>query len=141
MRFGFVLLVSILSGCASFQTALNKEVQMVTVPDLTAALADATAANNSSGVTCWGGLLTYVNSLNTAGATTVAPKIVGAATLLELGSEAAQTPTKLISLPPLPRPVHDACAGVLQDDVNLLGKFGITAASITKATAVLAPKP
>lgn len=121
-----------LAACTQIQAKLDAQVQTVTLPDLTAALADATSANNSSGIACWSGLITYVNALPTTTGTSSTPVIVGVATAIELGSEAAQSPVKLISLPPLPRPVHDACSGILQDDVNLLAKFGLTAGALVK---------
>jgi hypothetical protein len=132
------MVLALLAGCTQIQAKLDAQVQTVTLPDLTAALADATAAGNSSGVACWSGLITYVNALPTVSGTSSTPVIVGVATAIELGSEAAQSPVKLISLPPLPRPVHDACSGILQDDVNLLAKFGLTASAIVKGAPVAA---
>lgn len=120
-----------LTGCAQIQQKINADVQAVTLPDLNTALADATAANHASGITCWGGLVNYVNALPVPAAGASQPQTGGVATALELGSEFQASP-QLVSLPPLPPAVHDACAGILLDDANLLAKLGITVGSLGK---------
>jgi hypothetical protein len=120
------------AACSQLQAKVDKDIQTITLPDLQTALADATAANHAGGITCWGGLIAYVNALPTPAAGSSAPALGGAATALELGSELANAPQVPLQLPPLPAPVHDACAGILLDDANLLAKLGITVGALGK---------
>lgn len=136
-----IVALAVLAGCAQIQQKLNQDVQAVTTPDLQTALADAQAANHASGVTCWGGLLAYVNALPVPSANSPQPALGGVATALELGSEFQNAPPQLIALPPLPHDVHDACAGILLDDANLLAKLGITVGSLGKIKLPLLAKP
>ncbi|MGH8123376.1 MAG: hypothetical protein ACREPT_11470 [Rudaea sp.] len=130
-----LLCFTILAGCAQVQATIDKQVQAdpLIASDLKTALADATAAGNTSGITCWGGLQTYIGALPT-NANGAAPTVGGVATAIELGSELRQHPQSIVALPPLPRPVHDACAGLIQDDIALLAKFGVTVGGISNGT-------
>jgi hypothetical protein len=145
------LVFLMLSGCATtagqiplvtkLETDINKAAQTVLTPDFTNALAMSTAAGAANHSTCWSGLLATLNSLpTTTPGSTVPSNMVGFASGAELLAELQQNPPTLPTFIELPPAVHDACAGIILSDEEILGKFGMGIGMLSTPGAVAALK-
>jgi hypothetical protein len=113
MKYFVLCVIAVLAGCAQIQTQFNQQLQTLTEPDLQAAVAEATAANdpNPNHLACYQGLLTGVQALNVTAppSSTVQPAgvVSGAEALLLAGNF---TP---ITLPTLTPTTKAACQEVI----------------------------
>jgi hypothetical protein len=151
--------LALLTGCTStgpqlpvvtqIENKVNADLQRDLTPDFTNALAQARTAGYTNHAECWAGLIAVVSGLPTATpGGTVPANMIGLASGAELLAELNDTPPTLPTFIKLTPAVHDACAGILISDQEVLAKFGIGlgllktpgAVATLKATA-LAPKP
>jgi hypothetical protein len=129
-----VLLMSILvlgiSACASVGGISNpfaKQVQPIVAADVTAALAEATAANDTAAVACYTAISNYMASLPSGGTATINGALSGL--------EAARILNSQVSAG-IPSNIHQACAVIVLDAQETALRLGLTGAALGKPIAV-----
>jgi hypothetical protein len=127
MRIIVFFILTLIPACSQIQSKLNADIQAVTLPDLQAALASATASNDADGAACWSDMIDYVNALPTATTPNAIPQIKGIASALEASRNAANA--QPIAIPPIPPKLHRDCAVVILDARELALKLGLTGAA------------
>ena len=112
LKFLPALALTVLAGCAQLQAKFNSDVQILTEPDLQAAVALAASNPNPVHGQCYAGLLAGVQALNTtapASASVQPAGIISAAEALMQASDQIAP----ITLPKLAPGVDAACKQVI----------------------------
>ena len=124
-----ILILSI-SSCASVGGISNpfaKQIQPIVAADVAAALAEATAANDTAAVACYTAISNYMASIPNGGTTAISGVLSGL--------EAARILNSQVSAG-IPSNIHQACAVIVLDAQETALRLGLVGAGLGKPIAI-----
>ena len=125
-----LVLMLAVSACASVGGISNpfaKQVQPIVAADVAAALAEATAANDTAAVACYTAISNYMASIPNGGTTAISGVLSGL--------EAARILNSQVSAG-IPSNIHQACAVIVLDAQETALRLGLVGAGLGKPIAI-----